>query len=337
MPSRNFGRFARRWLFPLLTLTLAAGVLTLGARASGQAAPARNILNAVGLPPAVGGELRHLNVPGFGRVAYYASPAGTGRPLVLTHAVNAAASAYEMKPLWDTYAGTRPVYALEWPGFGQSDRPDVAYTPELMAQALGALVAELNTEVDVVALSLGGEFAARAARTEPRIRTLALISPSGLGDAQGPSQSANGAERSDTLYGQLRSVGDPLFWLIHTRPSIQYFLSRSFRGPVPEDLIKYAMVTSHQTGAKHAPLHFISGKLFTRDAYTTLYAPLKTPSVVLFDQDGFVSFGRLPAFAAQPGNAAVRIPGTDGLPHWEKLPEVRAALEAFWAQDSEAR
>ena len=79
---------------------------------------------------------------------------------MLAHSVNAAASAYEMKPLWDAYAGTRPVYALEWPGFGSSDRPDLRYTPELMTRALNALVAELGSEVDVVALSLGSEFAA---------------------------------------------------------------------------------------------------------------------------------------------------------------------------------
>lgn len=331
-----------RLLLPLLTLALSAGVLTVASRGSAQTtpgqtapaqtAPGQNILNAVGLPAAVSGELRFLTLPGFGRAAYYASSAGTGRPLVLLHAVNAAASAYEMKPLWDAYAGTRPVYALEWPGFGQSDRPDVPYTPELMTRALLALVAELNTDVDVVALSLGSEFAARAALTESRIRTLALLSPSGLGNAQGPSQTATDGNRADRLYGQLRGVGGPLFWVIHTRPSIHYFLSRSFRGPVPENVIKYAMVTSSQPGAKNAPLHFISGRLFTPDAYEALYRPLKTPTTALYDQDGFVSFERLPAFAAQPGNQAVRIPGTDGLPHWEKLPEVRAALDAFWAQ-----
>ena len=282
------------------------------------------------LRPAVGGEQRFLTLPGFGRVGYYADTRGSGRPLILTHAVNAAASAYEVRPLWDAYAGQRPVYALEWPGFGQSDRPDTTYTAEQMSQALLALVRELNTDVDVVALSLGSEFAARAALQEPRIRSLALISPSGLGGPRGGSQQATASDGGQTLYRRLRRVDDLLYGTLRTRPSIHYFLSRSFRGPVPGEVIDYSMETSRQPGAKYAPLYFVSGRLFDRDGYQNLYRPLRTPTLVLYDQDGFVSFDRLPLFARQPGVQAVRIPGTDGLPHWEKLSEVRAALDAFW-------
>ena len=39
---------------------------------------------------------------------------------------------------------------------------------------------------------------------------------------------------------------------------------------------------------------------------------------------------RTGADARPPGVSAVRIPETDGLPHFEKLPEVRAALDTFW-------
>lgn len=282
------------------------------------------------LRPAVSGEQRFLTLPGFGRVGYYADPRGSGRPVILTHAVNAAASAYEVRPLWNAYAGQRPVYALEWPGFGQSDRPDVTYAPELMTQALLALVAELNTEVDVVALSLGSEFAARAALQEPRIRSLALISPSGLGQPRGGSQQATADDGGQSRYQRLRRVDDLLYGTLRTRPSIHYFLSRSFRKPVPGEVIDYSVDTSRQPGAKYAPLYFVSGRLFDRDGYQNLYRPLKTPTLVLYDQDGFVSFERLPLFAQQPGVQAVRIAGTDGLPHWEKLAEVRAALDTFW-------
>ncbi|WP_027460680.1 alpha/beta fold hydrolase [Deinococcus murrayi] len=312
-----------------LTLVLIAATL-LGAAAAAQATRTPAALSPT-LSPAVSGERRFLTLPGFGRVAYYADLRGSGRPLVLTHSVNAAASAYEMKPLWDAYAGTRPLYALEWPGFGSSDRPDVRYTPELMAQALTALVAELGTEVDVVSLSLGSEFAARAALAEPRIRTLALISPSGLGEPRGGTQQASERDGGTRLYRTLNAVGTPLYALLRTRPSIEYFLSRSFRGPVNEGLITYALETTRQPGAKNAPLYFISGQLFTPDAYRDLYSKLRIPVTVLYDRDAFVSFDRLPLFTAQPGVSAVRIEGTDGLPHFEKLPQVRAALDAFWA------
>ncbi|ADV65988.1 alpha/beta fold hydrolase [Deinococcus maricopensis] len=312
----------RRALLLLATLALAGTAITATAQAR---------TTTPTLQPALNGERRTLNLPGFGNVAYYADPRGPGRPLILTHAVNAAASAYEMKPLWDAYAGTRPVYALEWPGFGSSDRPDTPYTPDLMTAALNALIDTLGTDVDVIALSLGSEFAARAALREPRIHTLALISPTGLGRERNGTQTAASTDGGAQLYARLNAVGDPLFWALRTRPSIQYFLSRSFRGPVNTDLINYALQSSAQPGGKYAPLYFISGRLFTTNALEQLYRPLRTPTLVLFDQDAFVNFDRLPDFLDGPDRRAVRIPDTDGLPHFEKPLEVRRALDDFWA------
>ena len=46
--------------------------------------------------------------------------------------------------------------------------------------------------------------------------------------------------------------------LIATPASIRYFLQKSFVGPVPEDLARYGYLTSHQPGAEHVPLRFIS-------------------------------------------------------------------------------
>lgn len=314
-----------------LAAVAALGALVLAACApsvTGAAAPASGALT-----PALSGEARSLTLPGFGRVNYYADDRGTGRPLVLVHAVNAAASAYEVKPLWNAYAGQRPVYALEWPGFGKSDRPDVTYTPQLMAQALQTLVQTLGQDVDVVALSLGSEFAARAALNEPRIKSLALLSPSGFGQPKDSSQTSQQAAAQDggvKRYNTLRKIDDALFGTLRTRPSIRYFLSKSFRGPVPEDVIGYSMETSRQPGAKYAPLYFVSGRLFDRDGYGNLYSKLTTPTLVLYDQDGFVSFDRLPLFAQQPNAKVVRIAETDGLPHWDKPAETVAALDEFW-------
>ncbi|SMB78819.1 alpha/beta fold hydrolase [Deinococcus hopiensis] len=327
--NKTLPRAALLLLATGLLLTAAQSAATAAGPASITGAPASG---APSLRPALNGERRFLEVPGFGRVAYYADPRGQGRPLILTHSVNAAASAYEMKPLWDAYVGSRPVYALEWPGFGSSDRPDTRYTREGMTRALTALVQQLGTDLDVVALSLGSEFAARAALEEPRIRTLALISPSGLGQPRGGTQRANAGDGGEALYRRLNAVGTPLYALLRTRPSIEYFLSRSFRGPVDRGLVDYSLDTSRQAGAKYAPLYFISGQLFTPDAYGELYSKLRLPVAVLYDRDAFVSFDRLGLFAAQPGVRAVRIEGTDGLPQFEKTAEVRAALDAFWQQ-----
>ncbi|TSA83012.1 alpha/beta hydrolase [Deinococcus detaillensis] len=283
-----------------------------------------------GLRSALDAERRFVDVPGFGAVAYYLDTRGSGRPLVLTTSINAAASAYEMKPLFDTYVGTRPIYVLEWPGFGSSDRPDAQYTPELMTRALSALLDKIGQDVDVVSLSLGSEFVARAALSDTRIKSLALISPSGLGSARGGTQRARDEDGGQKLYGRLKTFGTPLFALIRSQPSVLYFLNQSFVGPVDDGLFRYSLESSDQPGGKYAPLYFISGRLFTPDAYEQLYSKLSIPVLVLYDKDNFVNFDRLPEWVTQGNVSATRIVPSNGLPQFEKLPEVKVALDGFW-------
>lgn len=282
------------------------------------------------LSPALDAERRFFELPGFGTVAYYADTRGTGRPLLLTTSINAAASAYEMKPIFDAYAGTRPIYVLEWPGFGSSARLDVTYTPDLMTRALTSLVDKIGSDVDVVSLSLGSEFAARAALSEARIKSLALISPSGLGSARGGTQRARDEDGGQKLYQRLRTFGTPLYALIASQPSILYFLNQSFVGPVNDGLFRYSIESTNQPGGKYAPLFFISGKLFTPDAFETLYSKLSIPVLVIYDKDNYVNFDRLPDFTAKTNVSAVRIVPSQGLPQFEKLPEVKEALDIFW-------
>ncbi|MFC4453336.1 alpha/beta hydrolase [Deinococcus sonorensis] len=318
----------------VLLLGLGLAVLGLGlAGAQTNAAAAPSASRASAQTSAFSADRLSFELPGFGGVGYYQDTRASGRPLLLLHSVNAAASAYEMRPIFLAYRGSRPVYALEWPGFGSSARPDVRYTPELMTRALQQMLDVIGQDVDVVALSLGSEFAARAALADPRIHTLALISPTGMGRAEGGSQQAAGSAQPDRLY---RNLSNPLwagalYSLIASGPSIRYFLSGSFEGQPDQGLVDYSYVSAHQPGARYAPLYFIGGLLFTPNAYDQLYAPLKQPVLVLYDRDRFVNFDRLQEYAQHPNVSAVRIAPTKGLPQFEQPEQVRAALDAFWS------
>ena len=335
----------------VLTVLLAAALGLLPARAqtapppSGTptTAPARTAAergifpSRSSLPNAFSADKLSFNLVGFGRVGFYSDTSGVGRPLLLLTSVNAAASAYEMRPLFLAYRGTRPVYVLEWPGFGSSDRPDVRYTPELMTRALEQMIDVIGSEVDVVALSLGSEFAARAALgsySGPRIRSLALISPTGLGEAKSAAVLAAEPQNSANLYRTLSSpfLSGALYGLLSTPQVIDLFLRRSFEGQPDPGLESYAALATRQPGAVYAPLFFISGLLRTPDAYTDLYSKLGTPTLVLYDRDGFVNFTRLPdLLAAKASVRAVKVAPTKGLPQFEQLSQVTAALDAFWA------
>ncbi len=274
-----------------------------------------------------------------GLLSYYVERTAPGRPLVLVHSVNAGASAYEMKPIFEFYRGVRPVYALDLPGFGFSDRSNRVYSPRLYADAItDFLQTQVHDggEADVIALSLASEFAARAAQERPDLfHSLTLISPSGFSGrgAKRPTQQASDRGRTESLYRALSFPlwGQALYDLLVTPPSIKFFLKQSFEGPVDQGLIDYAYATAHQPGARYAPLYFVGGKLFSPDILETVYKQLTLPVLVLYDRDSFVRFDTLPDLVRDhPNWRAVRIAPTKGLPHFEKMADVAQALDTFW-------
>lgn len=280
----------------------------------------------VPLGPALPGARSAAEDGSGGTFVLYSDTTGSGAPVLLVHSVNAASSSYEMRPLYTRLQGERPVWALDLPGFGDSDRRDRPYTPQLMARSITHALDRIGSPAHVVALSLGCELAARAATERPDlVASLALISPTGFGPRRDPKGWAGTVLRFP-LWAQALYDG------IVSRRSIRYFLGKSFAGPVDEMLIDHSYRTSHQPGARHAPLAFIAGDLFTPDAIERLYTSVPVATTILYDHDPFTSFARLPEFIAdRPGWGATRIADTSGLPHWDKPTETANALIAHWA------
>ena len=294
------------------------------------------------LPPALDAERTEFYTRAAGRLSYYSDAHGDkssdGKPLVLIHSVNAAASAFEMKPLFELYREKRPVYALELPGFGFSDRTKRDYTPELYAAALlEFLETQVGRAADVVALSLSCEFVARAAfRTPEHFNSLAFVSPTGLNGKREAraSDKAGKAGGNDTFYGV---ASQPLwarafFDLIATPASIHYFLQGSFVGEVPQNLTDYSYLTSHQPGAEHAPLRFVAGKLFSPNVREHFYERLGVPTLVIYDKDAFVTFERLPELLTTNETVrAVMLKPSRGLPQFEMPERTAEVLGTFWS------
>ena len=90
----------------------------------------------VGLPKAIAADRDVFFSDHAGKISYYVDREGSGRPLVLIHSVNAAASAYEMRPLFEHYRLQRPVFAPDLPGYGFSERSPRIYTPQMFAEAI---------------------------------------------------------------------------------------------------------------------------------------------------------------------------------------------------------
>lgn len=258
----------------------------------------------------------------------------TGKPLVLIHSVNAAASSYEMRPIFEHYRGQRPVYALDLPGFGFSERADRVYSPELYTNAILDFMEQIVQQpADVIALSLGSEFVARAAHEAPQLfDSVTLISPTGLSMARA-GRNLPEDNSSDTFFEFVSNPlwSQPFFDLLTSRLSIRLFLSQSFVGKVDGSLIEYSWRSSHQEGGRYAPLHFISGKLFTRTIFDDVYTKLQSPVLVLYDEDAYTDFDRLTEILSANTNwRARRVPRTRGLPQFERLDKVIELLNHFW-------
>ena len=288
----------------------------------------------VPLSPALLATREEFAAPGVGRLNLYEDRSGEGTPVVLIHSINAAASAYEMRPLFRYFRGKRPVYALDLPGYGFSERSNRVYSPDLFTHAILALLKRIEQPVDLVALSLSSEFAAQVARQAPNeVRSLTMISPTGFRATTQESNKQVNSRRGKQVTRCLSFPlwARPLYDLLTTRRSIKYFLQKSFVGAVPQDFADYAYDTAHQPGAEHAPLAFLSGTLFTPRVRLRVYDNLELPVLVIYDQDPYVGFDVLAPYIAVHDNwQARRISPTRGLPHFEKLDETTRALEQFW-------
>lgn len=281
------------------------------------------------LRPALSGERREIVDPGVGRLSWYqAGPAASGAsgtPLVLVHSVNAAASAYEVKPLYEHYGRERPVYALDLPGFGFSERTDRPYDPRLMTDAIHVLLSEIRREhgsapVDALALSLSAEFLARAAVEAPdAFRSLALVCPTGFNRSAlrtGPEGSTLGRSAPLAILKRL-DARRRVFDLLTRRGTIRYFLRRTWGSDrIDESLFEYDHLTTRPEGAEFAPLRFVAGFLFSGDSgnlYRTLVHPVWAVHGVRGD---FVEYPGLRLMQDRP-NWTIKVLPTGALPHFE--------------------
>jgi pimeloyl-ACP methyl ester carboxylesterase len=285
------------------------------------------------LQAAIEAERHVIATADAGAISYYEDTSGEGRPLVLLHGIHAAGSAFEVRTLFYEFRGERPVYAVDLPGFGFSQRGGMPYTPQTYVNAIEHVLRHLALEspdgrADVVALSLSSEYAARVAADLPElIHSLVMISPTGF------ERLAHGErEQPPALLKSVARMGGELFYdALVARASLTHYLQKSFAGKVDRGLLEYSHSTSHQPGAQYAPLAFVSGDLFPAGDPKAAYSRVKAPVLVVYDEDPYVNFGGLRAFVIRnPNYHAERVAHTRGLPHIEARDRTMRVIRTFW-------
>jgi len=141
-------------------------------------------------------EERRINVGGL--TTRYFTAGNEGLPLVLLH--GDSASALDWSWVLPKLGATHQVYAPDFPGFGESAKPNRDYSLEFFKQFLGDFLDALGIERAVlVGNSLGGLISLRFALSHPeQVAALILVDSSGLGYAVSPALS----QLTVPLYGE---------------------------------------------------------------------------------------------------------------------------------------
>lgn len=210
---------------------------------------------------------------------------GEGPPILLIHAIHAAAWSYEWIDNVDHLARGNTVYTIDLLGFGRSDRPAIRYSARLYISLISDFVHQVIGEPCVlVASSLSGAYAiVLAARDPQRFPALALIAPTGLVRLNKASGVGGEAGR---LTVDAPIVGTAMFNALVSRRSLKYYLEKTYSDDtiVTKELIDIYYWTAHQRGARHAPAAFLSGQL-NIDVHNAVRR-LSQPALLVWGQEG---------------------------------------------------
>lgn len=242
--------------------TLLAGGAGVAALAAMNAAIQRGALEPD--DSALGGEARFFPWK-HGRIFYKESGDGhSGLPIVFIHGIGAGSSSFMWRKNFDALSQNFHVYALDFLGFGFSDKPAAApYSADLYVELISDFIREITGgPANIVASSLGAAYAIRVADEHPElINSMILNAPAGYRTMNTRPGMAGAA-----FYGLLQSpvLGTSFYNVMASERSIRDYARKTLfydYKRVTDRLVAHLYATSHQTGAQHAIAAYLSGYL----------------------------------------------------------------------------
>jgi pimeloyl-ACP methyl ester carboxylesterase len=258
------------------------------------------------LPPAIVAPRDEIVDEQVGRLSYYSNVGAAGVPwhepaLVLIHDTHVGASSHEVRHLFDLLRDQRPVYALDLPGFGHSECK-AALGPDLYVAAVERMlrVAAQHTgrPVDVLAVALSAEFAAKVAAQRPAlVRSLLLLEPTGFASEWERSAFETAARQGKAMRGltlaRRLGLASLLYGTLSSRLSMRYLLRRASQ---PADELRYARDAAQRPGAERAALACLEGSLFPRENPQAIYTHVHCPTLILTSASSPRRYGQLARF-----------------------------------------
>ena len=254
---------------------------------------------------------RYIEVAGIG--THYVV-AGQGPPVVLVHGLGSSAAVWQrtIEPLAERHT----VYALDMPGHGDSEKPEVQYSLEAGIAYLDAFLDALNVpRTALVGNSMGGLLSLGMALEHPeRVTHLALVNAAGLG-------------REVAIALRLASL--PVVGELMRRGSVFGYARALMRGASYEGGISWPVLVDALRGARIAPeasraeLNALrNGVSFrgVRPDYILLHRlpELQMPLLIVWGaQDKVLPVAH--AYAAAVKHPAAQMAVLDNCGHWPQL------------------
>jgi pimeloyl-ACP methyl ester carboxylesterase len=128
--------------------------------------------------------LQHGSISSSGLRIHYLHEGDRGEPLLLLHGGGTDSAMLSWGEMISPLAASRRVFAPDWPGYGDSDRPDSQYTMAYYISVLGDLIQALGLHrPTLIGVSMGGGIALGFALDHPQaVDKLVLVDSYGLQD-----------------------------------------------------------------------------------------------------------------------------------------------------------
>lgn len=289
--------------------------------------------------PSLGGQIQEYLWNWQGQpVRVVCETVGQGTPVLLLPAFSTVSTRLEMAGLAELLVPKFQVVALDWPGFGQSDRLPLDYQPAIYHQFLADFTRDVLTKpVAVAAAGHAAGYAMKLAHMQPDLWSrIVLVAPTWRGPL--PTMGAN-RQVSGMVREIVRSpiIGQFLYNL-NTAPS---FLKLMYRQHVYSDpahltdnFIQQKWEITQGSGARFAPAAFVTGNLdpaSTRAEFLQWFEPLSAPILAIVgDRVPPKSKAEMEALAQLPGVQTRVMDGSLGL-HEEYPAMVGEAILGFLA------
>lgn len=263
---------------------------------------------------------------------------GVGAPILLLPAFSTASSRTEMSGLAGYLRSQFQVTTVDFPGFGDSDRPPLDYAPPLYHQFLADFVRDnyTATPVTIIAAGHAAGYAIDLAASNPeRVAKLILVAPTWRGPL--PTM-ANGQQP------WLKSVRDAIrtpiigqfLYQLNTTPS---FLGLMYRRHVYTDASKLTAdfmqrkrELAQQPGARYGAAAFVTGGIDPYHDRGRAISQLQSIAIPILlaigESSPPKSKAEMLALADVAGVNSVTLSGTLGL-HEEYAAELYAAIYPF--------